>query len=100
MKYASFLLSMVPVLFLVGVGCHTKQPVAQNAPAQPAALATVSAAHPRIRVESIPNPQLTATSREGDKPGAVYSRNIIAVYIDTNGVGTSNYTWEAAANKR
>jgi hypothetical protein len=31
-------------------------------------------------VESIPAPHLSATSREGDKPGPVYSSNIIAVY--------------------
>src|SRR5947207_1607951 len=35
---------------------------------------------PTYRVELIPNTQLTATSREGDKHPVVYSKNIAAVY--------------------
>jgi hypothetical protein len=42
-------------------------------------------------VEMIPNPRLSATSREGDKPGEVYSSNIIAVYVHPrNGVTISS----------
>ena len=43
-------------------------------------------------VESIPNSRLSATSREGDESGAVYSSNIIAVYVNnpTNNVGGIN----------
>src|SRR4051812_29216075 len=42
-------------------------------------------------IEVIPNPKLTATSREGDKPTEVYSSNIIAVYVHPhNGVTVSS----------
>ena len=42
-------------------------------------------------IETIPNTRLSATSREGDSSTAVYSSNIIAVYVHPhNGVtGTS-----------
>ena len=46
-------------------------------------------------IESIPNTRLTPTSREGDRSGAVYSSNIIAVYVHTNNsvtIGGTNAT--------
>jgi len=43
-------------------------------------------------VETIPNPRLTPTSREGDKADHVYSSNIIAVYVHTNNTATVNST--------
>jgi len=43
-------------------------------------------------VETIPNPRLTPTSREGDKADHVYSSNIIAVYVHTNNGVTVNAT--------
>jgi hypothetical protein len=42
---------------------------------------------PDYTVETIPNPHLSPTSREGDKLNQVYSSNIIAVYVHPrNGV--------------
>ena len=43
-------------------------------------------------VESIPNPRLTPTSREGDKTDRIFSSNIIAVYVHTNNGVTVNAT--------
>lgn len=89
------------VLAIVGLvaGCHTedrtatdtssvtKRTTTTTAAAPAPALATSSAApHVSYRVEVIPNTRLSATSREGDKPNEVYSSNIIAVYVTTNGV--------------
>lgn len=37
-------------------------------------------------VQSIPSTRLTPTSREGDEANRIYSSNIIAVYVQTNGV--------------
>ena len=49
----------------------------------------IAAAHPHQQpactVELIPNPQLTPTSREGDRSNVVYSDNIVAVYLNSNG---------------
>jgi hypothetical protein len=42
------------------------------------------------RVEVLPNSRLSPTSREGDRPRAIYSSNIIAVYVETNGVNTAS----------
>jgi hypothetical protein len=48
-------------------------------------------------IEMIPNPRLTATSREGDKPTEVYSSNIIAVYVHPKeGVKVSSTNASAA----
>jgi|GEM_PF-3510204 len=95
------------VLAIVGLvaGCHTEDRTATDtssvtrrtttttaaapAPAQaPASAQAKSSAAPHVsyRVEVIPNTRLSATSREGDKPNEVYSSNIIAVYVTTNGV--------------
>jgi hypothetical protein len=83
MKVVPFLLAFIPLL--LGAGCQSGRPYANNT-----APDTATATRPHIRVVSIPAPpQLTPTSREGDKPGPIYSSNIIAVYVDTNGVGSA-----------
>jgi hypothetical protein len=43
-------------------------------------------------VETIPNPRLTPTSREGDMETTVYSSNIIGVFVHTNNSMTVNST--------
>jgi hypothetical protein len=67
MKIATFTGALAALL--IGTGCRSTH--------------NQQAAQPVLRVESIPNPVLSATSREGDKT-PVYSSNIIAVYVDTN----------------
>ena len=50
-------------------------------------------------IETIPNPRLSATAREGDKPNEVYSSNIIAVYIHPrNGAAISSANSPAVSN--
>jgi hypothetical protein len=43
-------------------------------------------------IEVIPNPHLSATSREGDKTNEVYSSNIVAVYVHPRDGATVNST--------
>jgi hypothetical protein len=50
-------------------------------------------------IEMIPNPRLTATSREGDKPTEVYSSNIIAVYVHPKQGVTVTSTNSSAAGQ-
>jgi hypothetical protein len=74
----------------IGAGCQSTQTHASNNPHKPAPAPTRT-----VTIESIPANRLSATSREGDQPGAVYSSNIIAVYVTevgkTNG-GITNAT--------
>jgi len=49
-------------------------------------------------IESIPNPTLTPTSREGDKMAPVYSTNIIGIFVHPkNGAVRTNDRMGAAA---
>jgi hypothetical protein len=51
-------------------------------------------------VEMIPNPHLSATSREGDKPGEVYSSNIVAVYVHHRGESTNSNVIDGQSVKK
>jgi hypothetical protein len=52
-----------------------------------------------IRV--LPNPRLSATSREGDKTNEVYSSNIIAVYVQPrNGVTVDSTNLPSAPSRK
>ena len=101
MKISNFLVVLAIVVF--SVGCHTDNrtttdtsfvpprtspaSATQTASASKPAQIDSTATAPKIsyRVEVIPNPRLSATSREGDKTNEVYSSNIIAVYVTSNG---------------
>lgn len=48
-------------------------------------------------IKVLPNPRLSATSREGDKSNEVYSSNIIAVYVHPRNGVTVNSTNSSAA---
>jgi hypothetical protein len=67
-------------VFAIGTGCESARDQESNAVVKPA-----SSPAPTYTVELLPNPQLSPTSREGDKSGVVYSSNIVAVYLNTNG---------------
>ncbi|HEX4263978.1 MAG TPA: hypothetical protein VH597_06525 [Verrucomicrobiae bacterium] len=69
--------------FLICGGCQSNQNHVSNNSPQPGQSPKYT-----VTIESIPNDRLSATSREGDKPDAVYSSNIIAVYV--NEVGRTN----------
>jgi hypothetical protein len=106
-----------PVLIAMAVGCQshptqtvsttttvtrkvTQTPVTEeNAPASTAPQTAANAAPQQIitdnaiyTIKTIPNPRLSATSREGDKTNEVYSSNIIAVYVQPRNGGTVNST--------
>jgi hypothetical protein len=68
------------MLLAIGSGCQCEHNHVSNV-TQPA---------PTYTVEILPAPRpLTPTSREGDKSRVVYSSNIAAVYLNTNGVNAS-----------
>jgi hypothetical protein len=75
---------------IIGAGCQSTQTHASNGLHKPEQSPNYT-----VTIESIPANHLSATSREGDKPDAVYSSNIIAVYVNevgkTNG-GVTNVT--------
>lgn len=93
---------LIPVaVLLIGVGCES-QPASVSNSSQASGMSQVPAqgsssvakttvitnqANPNVhyRVEVIPNTRLSPTSREGDKSARVYSSNIIAVHVETNG---------------
>jgi hypothetical protein len=93
------------VAALILAGCrsdferHTEAVITMEKPATPDAQTfdstTTNASQSELiqttnglfKVESIPNPELSATSREGDNRPAIYSKNIVAVYaVGTNEV--------------
>jgi hypothetical protein len=82
-------------VLVVGVGCqsnHTHAPSSvQTAAPEPEVTYTV---------EMIPNPHLSATSREGDKSGEVYSSNIVAVYVHHRGESTNSNMREVRPNSK
>jgi hypothetical protein len=78
-------------VLVVGAGCQSNHTHVSNnkvAPPEPEVTYTV---------ELIPNPRLSATSREGDKPGEVYSSNIVAVYVHHRGENTNSNLSERPA---
>jgi outer membrane lipoprotein SlyB len=77
-----YLLAALAAL-VVGAGCRSTQTHASNTFQK-----SEQGTNYTVTIESIPTNRLTPTSREGDKPGAVYSSNIIAVYV--NQVGKTN----------
>ena len=79
-------LAALSVLVMIGVGCQSNHTYAskngQTAPSNSDVTYTV---------EIIPNPpRLSATSREGDNSGEVYSSNIVAIYVHHRGDSTNN----------
>ncbi len=115
MKALHILIS--PILILIAVGCQSHQtqmtssmqaaaPQVTPAPAPPenatpavAQQASTNSGPQQIitddaiyTIEVIPNPRLSATSREGDQAKEVYSSNIIAVYRHPRNGATVNST--------
>ena len=108
MKTSNILIPLVAIALCSGCQSHeagtasrtpvASQPVTRNPSPQEGAASTVvqpsgptrqviSTANAEYTIESIPNPHLSATSREGDNnTNAVYSSNIIAVYVRPKGV--------------
>jgi hypothetical protein len=84
---------------LIGAGCQSDHTSASNT-----VHGTLPNSQVTYTVEIIPNPRLSATSREGDKPGEVYSSNIVAVYVHnpggSNTAGTNANLIEARSIKR
>lgn len=83
----NFTLICAMTLFMAGAGCQSGHPQNSARVIKPA-----PAPAPAYIVKLIPNPQLTPTSREGNKPGVVYSSNIVAVYRNTNGMSAASLT--------
>ena len=80
---------------IVGAGCQSNRTHASNNVQTAAANSEVT-----YTVEIIPNPHLSATSREGDKSGEVYSSNIIAVYVHHHGESTNSNVIEGQSIKQ
>jgi hypothetical protein len=70
----------VLIALMIGMGCQSNQKRVSHTFQKP-----MQAAQPTYRIEEIPATRLSPTSREGDKSGAIYSSNIIAVYVDAPG---------------
>ncbi len=106
-----------PVLIAMAVGCqsHPTQTVSttttvtrkvtqtpatgENVSVSPAPQTASNASPQQIitdkaiyTIETIPNPRLSATSREGDKANEVYSSNIIAIHVQPRYGATVNST--------
>ena len=85
MKTSNYLYLSILAALLIGAGCRSDSNRASNNIRGPSV-----APQPSYTIESIPAGRLSPTSREGDKPGVVYSSNIIAVYVNKpNGMNTS-----------
>jgi hypothetical protein len=84
---------------VIGAGCQSNHTRASNT-----VHGTLPNSQVTYTVEIIPNPRLSATSREGDKSGEVYSSNIVAVYIHhpggSNAAGTNSNSIEARSIKK
>lgn len=72
------------ITLLIGAGCQS----ARNH-ASAAAPGRTPARQPAYIVELIPTRQLSPTSRAGDKSNVIYSSNIVAVYLNTNGANAA-----------
>ena len=98
-------------LAAIAAGCQSPKPdVAHNNSAMPQQNAPPDIARQDLKptnvqqittdnvtytIETLPNPKLTPTSREGDQSNHIYSSNIIAVYVHTNSavtLGSTNAT--------
>ena len=79
---------------MVGAGCESSHShtYAHAWNDVPSAVSAAPNREPEVTytVEMIPNPRLSATSREGDDSGAVYSSNIVAVYVHHRGESTNS----------
>jgi hypothetical protein len=105
MKTLNPFISLVLLALAAGCRSHSSQSVsdAENLPPAVATEPTPNESNPATadarkstiidegtsdgvsyRIESIPNPLLTPTSREGDKNAGVYSTNIIGVFVHRN----------------
>ena len=108
--------AFIPVVLLViGAGCQSREPEtvshsslapAQNMeqnpqhveqdvptavpPQEPNAttIQQITTGKVTYTIQTIPNPRLTPTSREGDNSNQVYSSNIISVYVHPRNAGT------------
>jgi hypothetical protein len=80
----SKILAALAVL-VIGLGCQSNRSHTSNSVQR-----TASEPEVTYTVEMIPNPRLSPTSREGDTPGAVYSSNIVAVYVHHRGDSTNS----------
>lgn len=80
---------------IVGAGCQSNHTHVLN---------SVESASPdsdvTYTVEMIPNPRLSATSREGDDSGAIYSSNIVAVYVHHRGESTNSNVIDGQSTKK
>lgn len=100
MKMLNFLIPVALLAFAAGCQSHQPNTISSNAavPSQnappsvvqqdqkPTAVQQFTTDKATYTVETIPSPRLTPTSREGDGTNRVYSSNIIAVFVHTNGV--------------
>ena len=80
---------------IVGAGCQSNHPHASNS-----VQGTLPDTDVTYTVEMIPNPRLSATSREGDKSGEVYSSNIVAVYVHPRGGSTNGNVIDGQSVKK
>jgi hypothetical protein len=76
-------LAALAAALVIGAGCQSSRNHASND-----LQSSEQAPKYKVTVESIPASRLSPTSRDGDQPSAVYSSNIIAVYV--NEVGKTN----------
>lgn len=68
------------IALTMGIGCQSNQHHVSHTFEKPEPVA-----QPTYTIEEIPATQLSPTSREGDKSSAIYSSNIIAVYVNAPG---------------
>lgn len=115
MKISNILFPLVLIAMAVGCQSHPTQTVSttttvtrkvtqtpammENASVSPAQQTATNGGPQQIitdtaiyTIETIPNPRLSATSREGDKMNEVYSSNIIAVHVQPRYGATVNST--------
>jgi hypothetical protein len=71
------------IALTIGMGCQSNQNRVSHTFEKPGPEA--QPAQPTYTIEEIPTTHLSPTSREGDKSGAIYSSNIIAVYVNAPG---------------
>jgi hypothetical protein len=78
MKTPDYLAALIALM--IGVGCQSNQNRVSNTFQKPRPVSQST-----YTIEEIPATRLSPTSREGDKSGAIYSSNIIAVYVNAPG---------------
>jgi hypothetical protein len=80
---------------IVGAGCQSNHTHASNG-----VQGRLPDSDVTYTVEMIPNPRLSATSREGDKSGEAYSSNIVAVYVHHRGEITNSNVIDGQSIKK